>query len=477
METRSGQETCLPIPDALTNNDLELILYPERAQKQGRLMPDYEYVYNELAKPNVTLTLLWGEYCAKCEAAGAIPYQHTQFNEKYHAYAASKKATLRINRKPGELMEVDWAGSTLAVTDSVTGESITAYIFVACLPCSMYSYAEATPDMKISCWVQAHIHAYNYFGGVTRILTPDNAKVAVIKNTRTETVLNRSYQEMAEHYGTAIVPARPVSPKDKASVEGTVGVLSTWIIASLRNEKFFSFRELNEAIRIKLDEFNSRPFQKRKGCRLSAFMEEEKAFLMPLPTTPYETAVWSSETIQPDYLVTVGNSRYSVPYEYIGRKVDVRATEKCVEIFYHNQRIASHVRVAYSADPIYIPEHMPEAHRRYRNYNEDSFQQWAEDIGTSTAMVVSIFLHMHKTPQQGYKSCASMMKLADRFTPARLEAACAKALSYTPSPSLKNISTILQNGQDKIKAGTTPRTSGSHGLTRRAAREKGGVQA
>lgn len=182
-------------------------------------MPDYEYVYKELAKPNVTLTLLWAEYCAKCEAAGAIPCQHTQFNEKYHAYAAFKKATLRISRKPGELMEVDWAGSTLAVTDSITREPVTAYVFVACLPCSMYSYAEAVPDMKAASWIQAHIHAYSYFGGVTRILTPDNAKVAVVKNTRTELILNRSYQEMAEYYGTAIVLARPVSPKDKASVE------------------------------------------------------------------------------------------------------------------------------------------------------------------------------------------------------------------------------------------------------------------
>ena len=282
---------------------------------------------------------------------------------------------------------------------------------------------------------------------------------------------------MAEYYGTAIVPARPVSPKDKASVEGTVGVLSTWIVASLRNDKFFSFQELNEAIRIKLDEFNSRPFQKRKGCRLSAFEEEEKAFLLPLPSTPYETAVWSAETVQPDYLVTTDGCRYSVPYEYIGRKVDIRATEKCVEVFYHNQRVASHVRAFNTADPVYVPEHMPEAHRRYLNYNEESFQQWAEDIGPSTGTVIRTFLHAHRTPQQGYKSCASMMKLADRFTPARLEAACAKALTYTPNPSLKNITTILLNGQDKVKNGTPPRTTGSYGLTRRAAREKGGVQA
>lgn len=169
-----------PILDTLTNKDLESILYPNRVRKDGRQLPDFEHIYNELAKPNVTLTLLWAEYCAKCEAAHVIPYQHTQFNEKYHAYAASKKATLRIKRKPGESMEVDWAGITLTVWESLSGEPLPAYVFVACLPCSLYSYAEATPDMKTSHWIQAHIHASHYFGGVARILTPDNLKSGII---------------------------------------------------------------------------------------------------------------------------------------------------------------------------------------------------------------------------------------------------------------------------------------------------------
>lgn len=465
-----------PIPDTLTNTDLESILYPNRAQKDGRQLPDFEYIYNELAKPNVTLTLLWAEYCAKCEAAHVIPYQHTQFNEKYHAYAASKKATLRIKRKPGESMEVDWAGSILTVWDSLSGEPLPAYVFVACLPCSLYSYAEATPDMKTSNWIQAHIHTYHYFGGVARILTPDNLKTGVIKNTHSELVLNRTYQEMAEHYGTAIIPARPVSPKDKPNAEGTIGVISTWIIAALRNQKFFSFDELNHAIRQKLNEFNDRPFQKKKGSRLSAFEEEEKNFLMPLPASPYETAVWSTATIQPDYLITVGNCKYSVPYELIGREVEIRATEKCIEVFYQNNRAASHARVVYSPDPIYNPEHMPENHRKYLNYNEESFRQWAEDLGPNTLAVVKTFLYAHKVPQQGYKSCSSLMKLADRFTPVRLEAACCKALSYTPNPSLKNITTILTNGQDKVKLQKPPVTDGSYGITRRTASKKGGEQ-
>lgn len=334
-------------------------------------------------------------------------------------------------------------------------------------------------EQKSNHWIEAHIHAYSFFGGVTRILVPDNLKTGVIKNTRTELILNRSYHEMAEHYGTAIIPARPVRPKDKPNAEGTVKVLETWILAALRNRKFFTFQELNKAIHEKLKEFNAKPFQKKKGSRLSAFIEEEKDFLMPLPASPYETDVWSTATIQPDYLITVGDCRYSVPYEFIGKKVDIRTTENSIEIFYHNQRIASHVRKMYSAEPVYIPEHMPENHRRFLEYNTESFLDWGKDMGYSTLLVVKHFLYMHKVEQQGYKACASLMKLADRYGTERLENACAKALSYTPSPSLKNISTILKNGQDKVALTTDPvrassKESSKYGITRGASYYGGG---
>ena len=460
-----------PIPETLTNKDIEQLFYPGRGTNEGRRLPDYEYIYNELAKPGVTLSLLWAEYCAKCEAEHTIPYQHTQFNEKYHAYAASKKATLRIKRKPGETMEVDWIGDTLKVYVSDNCCEIPAYIFVAVLPCSLYGYAEAFPDMKSNHWIEAHVHAYSFFGGVTRILVPDNLKTGVIKNTRTELILNRSYHEMAEHYGTAIIPARPVKPKDKPNAEGTVKVLETWILAALRNRKFFTFQELNKAIHKKLEEFNAKPFQKKKGSRLSAFLEEERDFLMPLPASPYETAVWSTATIQPDYLITVGNCKYSMPYEFIGKKVDIRAAENSIEVFYHGDRIASHVRKMYAPEPIYLPEHMPENHRKFLEYNTESFLDWGKSMGHSTHLVIKHFLFMHKVEQQGYKSCASLMKLADRYGTDRLENACAKALSYTPNPSLKNISTILKNGQDKVvltseSARVSNKESLKYGITR-----------
>lgn len=476
LKLAEAHELAWPIPEALTNRDIEVLFYPERATNEGRKLPDYEYIHKELARPGVTLSLLWAEYCVKCEQENTIPYQHSQFNEKYHAFAASKKATLRIKRKPGEVMEVDWVGDTLKVFDVAVGAELNAYVFVACLPCSMYGYAEAFPDMKSNHWIIAHVHAYSHFGGVTRILVPDNLKTGVIKNTRTELILNRSYYEMAEHYGTAIIPARPVKPKDKPTAEGTVKVIETWILAALRNRKFFSFEDLNKAIVERLNEFNAKPFQKRKRSRLSAFLEEEKEFLMPLPASPYETAVWSTATIQPDYLITVGDCKYSVPYEFIGKKVDIRTTENSIEVFYHNNRIASHVRKEYSPNPVYVPEHMPESHRKYLAYSTELFLDWGENVGVSTLLVVKNFLYMHKVEQQGYKPCTSLMKLADKYSTERLEKACEKALRYTPGPSLKNITTILKNGQDKVPVVETKRSdkSSSYGITRGASYFKGG---
>ena len=248
-------------------------------------------------------------------------------------------------------MEVDWVGDTLKVYDATSCCDIPAYIFVAVLPCSLYGYAEAFPDMKSNHSIEAHIHAYSFFGGSCT----SNLKTGVIKNTRAELVLNRSYHEMAEHYGTAIIPARPVKSKDKPNAEGTVKVLETWILAALRNRKFFTFEELNKAIHEKLEGFNAKPFQKKKGSRLSAFLEEEKDFLMPLPASPYETAVWSTATIQPDYLIKIGDCKYSVPYEFIGKKVDIRATENSIrEVFYHSNRIASHLRRSYSPEAAFM---------------------------------------------------------------------------------------------------------------------------
>ena len=453
--------------ESLSDKELAAKLFPEGSAKPGYKMPDYEQVHRELARPGVvTQELLWMEYSEKCRVTGEIPYQLTQFKTHYRSYAAQTKATMHIQRKPGELMEVDWAGQMAHLVDPDTGEVIDAYVFVAALPYSGYAYAEAFMNREQEAWTTAHINAFNYYGGVARILVPDNLKTGVIKHTHAELQLNRSYQELAEHYGTAIIPTRVYTPKDKATVEGTVGNVSTFIIAAIRNQTFFSLRELNDVIREKLRAFNHKPFQRKEGSRATWFAEE-RTFLIPLPRNTYEMAIWKKATVAFNYHVNVDEHYYSVPFDYIKRVVDVRLTKNIVEVFFENTRLCSHTRL-YGRD-LYstMEEHMPPNHQQYTQWNGDRFRKWAKKIGPNTAAVVESILTGYKVEQQGYRACMALLKLSDKHTPERLESACAKALHYTPRPSYKSIQTILKSGIDKADEPKSAAPSG-FGFTRGA---------
>ena len=243
---------------------------------------------------------------------------------------------MRIQHKPGDAMEVDWAGDTIPVFDPVTGEEEAAYLFIAVLPCSCMVYAEPCMDMKTENWLLCHVHAYNYFGGVTRLLIPDNCRTATVSNTRYDTILNRGYQELAEHYSTAIVPARVRKPQDKSHAESSVRFAETWIIAALRDQKFFSISEVRAAVHQKLEELNGRKFKQRAGSRRSAYLEEEKEYMLPLPVSDFEPAVWSVAKVGTDYLISDGRNKYSVPSTLIGEKVDIRATSQIVEVMFES---------------------------------------------------------------------------------------------------------------------------------------------
>ena len=453
----------------LSDRELAMLLYPPGSGKPTYKMPDYEYVHREMAKNGVTLQLLWFEYCDKCREADEISYQLTQFKKYYRDFVVKTKATMHINRKPGETMEVDWAGQTAHIIDTDTGTAIDAYIFVAALPYSGYAYVEAFLNRNQEAWIAAHVNAYSYFGGVTRILVPDNLKTGVVKNTRIETILNKTYQEMAEHYGTAIIPARPKTPRDKSTVEGSVGNISTFILAALRNQQFLSLMELNAVIKEKLYAFNHKPFQKKEGTRASLF-GEEKIFLLPLPKNAFELATWKIATVQYNYHVGMDGQFYSVPYEYIKHKVDVRLTRNVVEVFFEGNRICSHIRL-YGLNGQYstLEIHMPPNHQQYTQWNSERFRKWAAKIGTNTSAVVEAILTGYKVEQQGYRACMALLKLSDQYTPQRLEAACVKALSYTPRPNFKSIQTILKSGQDRISEKTaTPSKPSEFGFTRGA---------
>jgi transposase len=453
----------------MSDRELAEALYPPGDGKPAYKTPDCEYIHREMAKSGVTLQLLWFEYCDKCRNAEEIPYQLTQFKKYYRDFVIKTKATMHIDRKPGEAIEVDWAGQTAGVSSTDTGEIMDAYVFVSALPYSGYAYAEAFFDMKQGSWIAAHVNMYAFFGGVSRMLIPDNLKTGVIKNTQSETVLNKAYQEMAEHYGTAVIPARVRKPRDKSTVEGVVGNVSAFILAAIRNRQFLSLYELNTAIRERLHELNHKPFQKKEGSRAILFAEERE-FLLPLPASAFELAEWKIATVQFNYHISADGQNYSVPHEYIKRKVDVRITRNTVEIFDAGERICSHVRLSGRQGQYSTQEaHMPDAHKQYAKWDGDRFRKWAAKIGQNTGAVVETILSGHKVEQQGYKACMALLKLSDQYTAERLEAACGVALSYTPRPGYKTVQTILKSGMDKALTKTPEtHTPSTHSFTRGA---------
>ena len=442
-----------PLSDTDTDAVLQEKLFPKEPKVSStKQMPDFEYIRRELLRNGVNKKLLWTEYVATCNQNGTEPLMYSQFCYYIQQEEQRRRATMHIPRKPGEQVEVDWAGDPAYITDPDTGEVTAAHIFVGVMSYSQYPYVEAFLNEQQAAWITAHVHMFEYFGGVPRILVPDNCKTAVIHNHDwNNPQVNAVYHEMAEHYNCAIVPARVRAPKDKPNAEGIVGVISTWIIAALRDEQFFSLAELNAAIRQKLYDFSRKPFQKKEGTRYDIYRTEELPLLLPLPQSPYELAEWKQATVQFNYHISVDGMYYSVPYEYIKRKVDVRVTASTIEVFYKQARIASHRRL-YGRKGQYstVTTHMPEDHQKYLEWNGDRFRRWGAQIGPNTAAVVNAILTSKRVEQQSYRSCMGLLKLTDRYSPKRLESACALALSYTASPSYKNVKDILAAGRDKV---------------------------
>lgn len=412
-------------------------------------MPDFEKIHKELLRPGVNLQLLYDEYADECRRNSHPFYQRSNFYRLYSEYVKKNNLTMHISHKPGDRMMIDWDGKTGQVTDRYTGEISTAYLFVATLPFSMYTYVQACPSMDSPNWIDCHIRAFRYFGGTCRLLVPDNLKTGIQANKKYEDpVLNRSYREMADHYGTTVLPTRISRPKDKSAVEGTVKNVTTAILGHLRNRTFFSFEELNRAILIELDKFNEKPFQKREGSRRSVFEEEEKDFLQPLPHHDFELSQWKLATVQMNYHIAVDKMNYSVPYEYVGKRVEVKITKSRLDIYYKGTLICTHPHL-YGRKNQYSTnvDHMPENHQLF-TWNGDRFKRWANDIGLNTYRMIESLLDRYKVEEQAYKGCLSLLKLSDKYSAARLENACKLALSNISKPSYKNIRLILQSGQD-----------------------------
>lgn len=435
-----------PLSEEMDDQWIEEFLYPHKAiENSGYGMIDFDQVHKELARPNVTLSLLHHEYEVNCRTNGKIPYAYRSFLRHYKSYADKYKATLRVRRKPGEIIEVDWAGSTAFLIDQDTGEKIKAYLFVATLPCSQLSYSEATLSMDLNAWIGAHNRAFQYFGGCTQIIIPDNLKTSVTRHTLKELVLNPTYREMCEYYGTLCMPARVRAPKDKASVEGSVSTLSTWIIAALRNEHCFTLDELNQKVSQKLEEFNHRKFSKKNGTRFSAFEEEEKFALSPLPSKPYKMAEWRTAKVRPDYHISVDNRFYSVPYEYIAKSVDVRVTESLIEVFFKHMRVATHTRLYGKFGQISTSkDHMPDNHKLYIEQTPENALSWAETIGENTVRIIQYLLDTYQVERQALSSIFSLKNSARRYTKYEMERACKEILSITNRPTVKLVQSQLK---------------------------------
>ena len=429
-----------------TDEQIMRLLFPKKLPRNIHQEPDYAEMHSELSKSGVTITLLWNEYCDKCKANGQIPYMHSQFCKCYRKYVTEKKLSWHAVHKPGEVMEVDWAGTKMSYRDEVTESDIKASVFVAVLPFSGYTYVEAFCDEKQASWVQAHINAYKFFSGVTRLLRPDNLRTGVSKADKYEPEINPVYREMAEYYGTYVSPARVLKPKDKATVEGTVGIITTNIIAALRNHRFNSLFEVNKAIKKRLEMFNAAPFQKKEGSRESVFLEEERSSLLELPRYEYQLAEYKEATVQCNYHVCVDGKNYSVPYTYIGHKVKIRLTRTMVEIFHNGERIASHIR-NHSVKERYVTEteHMPQSHRCMAEWDGDRFRSWAAKYGRCTLEVINGYLESGIVEQHSYKKCMGLLQLEKKYSAGQIEAACSKTLAFSKTPSLKSIRLALRS--------------------------------
>jgi transposase len=437
-----------PLPVDLDEDALFQFLFPTPSHPSSKIIPcpDWPLIHTELRKKSVTLRLLWVEY----REAHPDGYGYSQFCELYRRWAKRLKPSMRLSHKGGEKLFVDYAGQTVPVVDPHTGEIRQAQIFVAVLGASSYTYAEAHWRQDLANWTGAHVRAFAFIGGVPEIVVPDNLKAGVKHPCRYEPDLNPTYQNLAQHYGTAIIPARPRKPKDKAKVEVGVQVVERWILARLRNRTFFSLADLNQAIRELLDELNTRLMRHLGRSRRELFEMLDRPALKPLPEQPYEFAIWKKARVNIDYHVEFEKHYYSVPHRLIHKEVYVRAAESTIEIFFKGKRVASHRRSNTLGRHTTATEHMPSSHQKYQEWSPDRFTRWAETIGPHTTQLVQTLLASRKHPQQAYRSCMGILRLASRYGEDRLEAACRRALP-AGIHSYKGAKNILDAKLDQVE--------------------------
>jgi len=435
-----------PLDPEMDDAAIENLLFPttDKQATEKRQMPDLEYLYREMKKKSVTLQLLWYEY----KQANPDGCQYSQFCNLYRQWVKKLDLTLRQEHRAGEKLFIDYAGQTVSIVNPKNGEITEAQIFVATLGASNYTFAEASLAQDLPSWIKSHIHAFEFFGGLPEILVPDNLKAGVTNPCRYEPDINPTYQDLAEHYGITVIPARSRKPRDKAKVESAVLVAERWILAALRNHTFFSLAELNTAIAAKLQDLNNRKFKKLDATRRELFETIDKPALKPLPSRPYEYAEWKKARVNIDYHIEIERHYYSVPYQLVKEQVDVRITSCAVEVLFKNKRVASHPRDYRQGSFTTLTEHMPKSHQRYLDWTPSRIIRWAEKNGPKTQKLITRILGSRTHPEQAYRSCLGIMRLGKRYSPQRLEKACERAL-FINACSYKSVESILKKGLDQ----------------------------
>ena len=449
-----------PLPEDWDEARVEAAVFPRATPpaaepRSARTPPDFPAIHEQLrSNKYVTLQLLWEEY----RQANPDGYRYSRFCELYQRWRSKLDVVLRQDHKAGEKMFVDWAGATIPVYDRHSGQAWPVSLFVAALGASSYTWAEATRDQQMEAWLRAHVHAFEHFGGIPALVIPDNTKTGVTRAHRYDPDLNPTYYNFALHCGFGIVPARPYKPRDKAKVENAVQVAQRWIVAALRNRKFFSLEELNAAIRELLDKLNHRAFRKKDGTRSTVWEALDKPALKPLPMEPFDLSEWSRARVNIDYHVKFDSNLYSVPYNLVHELVEIRSTPTTVEILHKGTRIASHLRSRGRGQAITNEEHRPKSHRAHLEWTPSRMVHWAETIGPHTARLFERIMNDKPHPEMGYRGCLGIIRLAEKYSAQRVEAASERAL-LTGACRYKSVESILRNSLDQTPPSSPPPAS------------------
>jgi len=436
-----------PEASALTDTQIDQRLFPQPVPSSiKRPEPDYEYIYNELRKYrkfNLTLIQVWLEY----KEEHPDGYQYSQFCDGYRQWKGKLDYYMRQEHRYGEKVFIDYSDG-LSIVDLATGELILTQLFLAVWGASNYTYAEATLSQTLPEWIGSHRRALEYFRCAPRVLVPDNLKSGVSKACKYEPELNPTYADMAEHYGCAVVPARPRKPRDKAKAEAGVLLAQRWILAVLRKRTFYSLAELNDAIRECLEHLNTRPMRRLKKSRWELFESMDRPSALPLPVRSYEYAEWLKARVGFNYHVEVEDHSYSVPFQMLHEKLDIRLTATTIEAFRKGERAAAHARSYVKNGYTTLREHMPPEHRAYAEWNPSRFIKWAGKTGTATARLIEKVMAGRTYPEQAYKACMGIIHLSQHYETERVEAAAERALKYNAC-SYRSMKAILAAGLDK----------------------------